>query len=386
MKKQLIKPCMVTLIAIFVCLILIFLAKPKITYIDNVRVNIIQRSFVDKQIKTMSLKQKIASLFIFHTPGTDIATIKNYLDAYQPGGLIFMQDNIPESINELSEITNQIQTNKELPYLFAIDEEGGVVHRLPDDNFPAANDLKTQSIQSTESAFHERALLLKKAGMNLNFGIVADVTDNPESFIYPRVFGGNPTNVGDRVSAAVCGESGLVLSTLKHYPGHGEAEADSHFSIPITTISLDEWQKRDELPFKQGINAGAQFVMFGHLAYNQVDTKPASLSVKWHEILQNQDKFEGVSITDDMVMLQQSNDPNYSDPVKNAVGAINSGNTMLLYVLDHGGGATLIEPGTLIDGVMDAVNKGDIKMNIINNNVRKTMELRHNLSHIINKN
>lgn len=338
----------------------------------------IKVSFVDEKLARMSLREKVASLFILHTPGTDAANLRQYLQTYQPGGLIFMGDNIPVALTDLTTLTGQLQTNSGLPYLFAIDEEGGVVKRLEADNFPAAADLKSQPPSLSQPAFRSRSVMLKKVGMNLNFGIVADVTYDTNSFIYSRVFGGDPVVVGERVAAAVDGANGLTLSTLKHFPGHGETTFDSHFSIPVTDISYASWQQRDEPPFVSGLKAGAQVVMFGHLVYSSVDSLPASLSAKWHNILREHDGFTGLTITDDMMMLQQSGDPNYVDPVKNAISALQAGNTMLLFVLDHDGYSN-IDPNVLIDGVVDAVKNGELSQKTINNNVRQVLTLRHSL-------
>ncbi len=115
--------------------------------------------------------------------------------------------------------------------------------------------------------------------------------------------------------------------------------------------------------------------MFGHLAYSTVDSLPASLSIKWHDIIRQRDHFKGIIITDDMLMLQQSGLPEYSDPIKNAINAINAGNTVLLYVL----GSDSIAPNDLIDGIVSAVDDGTISQDIININVKQVLELRHGL-------
>jgi len=340
--------------------------------------------FINKQLVSMTLRQKVASLLILHKSGSDVATLQNYLQVYQPGGLIFMGDNIPSTTNDLTIITSQLQTNPELPYLFAIDGEGGIVNRLPDDIYSAAADLKSQPTSATESAFRGRSVLLKRFGINLNFGIVADVTDDSNSFIYQRAFGGDPVTVGERVVSAVNGANGLTLSTLKHFPGHGETESDSHTSIPVTDVSYERWQQQDEPPFVSGIKAGAQVVMFGHLIYSSVDSAPASLSAKWHQILKERDNFESISITDDMVMLQQSGDSNYADPVANSISALQAGSTMLLFVLDHGGDSN-IDPNVLIDGIVAAVDNSTLSKTVINNNVRQVLTLRHNLPTMLTK-
>lgn len=345
-------------------------------------ITIVNVPFADKQLARMTLRQKVSSLLVLHIAGTDKATLQEYLKTYQPGGLIFMGDNIPPTLDQLTATTKALQTNPALPYLFAIDEEGGIVKRLPQDNLPSAIDLKSLPVADTKSAFSQRSTMLKQVGMNLNFGIVADVTSDPLSFIYPRVFGGNPLAVADRVAAAVTGANGLTLSTLKHYPGHGETEADSHNSIPTTAVSFERWQQNDEPSFVAGIKAGAQVVMFGQLAYSAVDSLPASLSAKWHDILKTRDGFNGITITDDMVMLQQSGDSNYADPVANSIAALNAGNTMLLFVLDHGGYSNF-SPNILIDGLVAAVKNGQISQKTIDNDVRQVLILRHSLPIIL---
>lgn len=344
--------------------------------IDSPKLPSPQELFVDERLSLMTLRQKIASLLILHTPGTDVININKFLQDYEPGGLILMRDNIPNNLDDLAVNINLIQVNDKLPYFIAIDQEGGVVRRIYEDNYPSAFELKSLTASETKTAFRNRSQILKDVGINLNFGIVADVTSAPRSFIYQRVFGGDPIAVSDHISAAVDGSKGLTLSTLKHFPGHGETLADSHNSIPTTDVSYQQWQSRDEPPFKSGIKSGAQFVMFGHLIYSSVDTSPASLSAKWHQILHDQDEFSGISITDDMNMLQQSGDINYFDPITNVVSAINAGNTMLLYVLGVGS----VDPTYLIDGIVAAVNNGAIDKGIIDDNARQVLLLRHSLA------
>lgn len=340
----------------------------------------IQPSLVETKIASMTLRQKISCLLILQSSNTE--DLIQFLSDYQPSGLIFMQENINSKTSiEIGEITKSLQNNPDFPYLFAIDQEGGTVKRLSEDTFASAYDLKNQTTEATRSAFYNRSMILKKAGLNLNFGIIADVTEDTSSFIYPRVFGGDPYDVAEKVSGAIDGEKNNVLSTLKHYPGHGETTADSHYQLPETDISYKDWQTKDEIPFISGIRNGAQFIMFGHLIYSSIDSEPASLSKTWHEILRERDKFKGIIITDDMAMLQQSGDINYRDPVKNAVKAINVGNTMLLYIL----GSNDITTNNLIDGIVNAVNEGEIEINLIDTNVKQILELRNSLSSIITK-
>lgn len=327
----------------------------------------------------MTLRDKVASLFILHTPGTNPTNLTTYLTTYKPGGLIFMGDNIPGSMDELRAVTDTLTTDKQLPPFLAVDEEGDTVKRLAADTYPGALSLPDKPPAATKEAFAQRSDLLKSVGLNLNFGIIADVSANAYSFIFPRVLGTTPAAASERVAQAVEGSKGRTLSTLKHFPGHGETSADSHSSIPVAPTSYDDWEARVALPFKAGIDAGADLVMFGHLRYTAVDQQPATLSKKWHDIIRNELGFKGLTITDDMIMLQNSGDPAYADPVNNAIAALQAGNDLLLYVLDHQGGRSVINPEAIIEGVTDAVQSGQLRESEIDERTRKVLTVRHEL-------
>lgn len=336
-------------------------------------------TYVDDVIDRMSLEQKVASLFIFHTPGTDDKRLTAYIQEQPVSGLIFMKDNIPANESALPALTSAITTDAQLPAFTAIDEEGGTVTRLPSDTFPGAETLRNEPPAATKEAFKQRSELLQRNGFNLNFGIVADVTDDESSFIYPRVLGTNPSAAAERVKAAVEGSAGITLSTLKHFPGHGETPDDSHATIPVTSISYEEWENRAAPPFTAGIEAGADMLMFGHLQYSAVDEVPASLSKKWHDIARNEFGFQGIIVTDDMIMLQNSGNDAYSDPVKNAVSALTAGSELLLYVLDHESEVSKVDPQSLIKGVAAAVENETISEEQLNEIVKKLLITRHNL-------
>lgn len=332
--------------------------------------------YVEEVFSKMSLRDKIASVFLLHTTGT---TPGSYLTANKPAGLIFMGDNIPATLDELKGITAALVTDPKLPPLLAVDEEGDTVKRLAADTFPGALTLPDLPPSATRDAFSKRSDLVKSVGLNLNFGIIADVTANPQSFIFPRVLGTTPAAASERVAEAVVGSKGKTLSTLKHFPGHGETVANSHNSIPAATTSYQDWKQRVSLPFKAGIDAGADMVMFGHLRYEAVDAVPATLSKKWHDIIRNELGFKGIIITDDMIMLQNSGDDRYKDPVANAIAALNAGSNLLLYVTDHQDPVSVINPSTLVDGVEAAVKDGRLSPTIIDENAKKLLTLRHQL-------
>src|SRR5690606_19562461 len=231
---------------------------------------------------------------------------------------------------QLTKLTQALTIDSALPPLISIDEEGGLVKRLPWDSFPGANTLRSASPSTVEKAFAGRARLLAKAGVNVNFGIVADVTGDSKSFIYWRTLGDSGNSAGRRVSAAVSGEHGVVASTLKHFPGHGAAPGDSHFAIPKTSLSLEKWRGRDAVPFQAGIDAGAELLMFGHLAYTAVSSKPATLAPEWYAIAREELGFDGVIITDDLAMLRATGIAQYQSLSSNAVAALAAGADMAL--------------------------------------------------------
>lgn len=333
-------------------------------------------AYADARLANMTLRQKVASLFMLHAPGTDAAALRGFVDRYGLGGMILMGDNIPATPEALAAQTATMRaSDAALPPLIGIDEEGGDVTRLPWDGQAGGDELRGQGPDAARQAFAARAALLKQVGVNVNFGIVADVSADPGSFIADRILGTDPASASARVSAAVTGERGTVLSTLKHFPGHGETDADSHHVVPTTPTTRAEWEARDLPSFRAGIDAGADVVMFGHLIYSGVDALPASLSPTWHRILADEVGFHGITITDDLRMLQDTGLPQYQDPGENAVQAIAAGNTMVLDVIPTGS-----DPDVLIDAVVAAVRSGRIPPARIDADARALLVLRHSIA------
>lgn len=340
-----------------------------------------QRSHVQEYIDTLTLEEKIAGLLILHTPSTNPDKLARFMEKHQTAGLILMDDNIPPTLREMSNLTTSIQNAApaNYPALIAIDQEGCSVKRLTTDTFPCAPTLGQQSPDATEQTFAQRSQLLERVGINLNFGIVADTTSNPESFIYPRVFGDDPQAVSTRVEAAVKGSTQHTLTTIKHFPGHGATIADSHSSIPTISLSKQQWLHREALPFEAGINSGVDVVMFGHLAYTHVDKRPATLSPAWHDIARDELGFEGLIITDDLLMLQQSGVSRYQKPADNAVFALQAGSTLLLFVNNHGSGETHIDISGLVAKIAKAVEDERLSEDTIDENLKQVLTVRKEL-------
>ncbi|KQQ51424.1 MULTISPECIES: glycoside hydrolase family 3 N-terminal domain-containing protein [unclassified Plantibacter] len=316
------------------------------------------------ELASMTLEQRIASMLMLHTPGTDPAALRAFVERYRPGGFILMGDNVP-GLAGLPAVTDALSPDPTMPLLIGIDQEGGDVRRIDEDVAAAADTLKSEPPEATETAFTARATMLAAAGCSVNFGIVADETADPTSFIYDRALGTSPDAAAARVAAAVRGERGAVLSTLKHFPGHGQAPGDSHSTVPSTSLGLEEWRASDAVPFAAGIDAGAEVVMFGHLVYSAVDPAPATLSSAWHAKLHDDLGFSGMTITDDMLMLQHTGLPEYQNPSENAIRAVAAGNTMLLYVLGADPSSTGVDPDVLIADIAAAVRSGRISEDVV---------------------
>ncbi|WP_203579561.1 glycoside hydrolase family 3 N-terminal domain-containing protein [Microbacterium hibisci] len=327
-------------------------------------------------VAVMSLRDRAASVVMGHIPTTDPAALRSYMESDRLGGFLVMGANVPGDPAALQALTAAMTIDPALPPLIAIDQEGGDVSRLPWDDLPAPYELQQADPSATETAFAGRAALVRQAGIPLNFGIVADVSADQGSFIHRRALGTTPDAAAARVAAAVRGEKGTVFSTLKHFPGHGAAPGDSHSSIPSTAMPKDQWLAGDAVPFRAGIDEGADLLMYGHLAYTAVDPAPASMSAEWHRIARDELGFDGVIVTDDLGMLQASGLPEYADPVANAVTALAAGNDLVLTVVH----STPETAPAIVDGIAAAVESGVLAEERLDEAATRVMELRRALA------
>ncbi|GAA1057289.1 hypothetical protein GCM10017608_34240 [Agromyces luteolus] len=332
-----------------------------------------------ERVAAMSDQERAASLLMLHAPGTDPAAMRALIDQ-GIAGVILMGDNVPGSEAELAALTGDLQGDPEAATLIGIDQEGGIVSRIAWDPAPGPYELRDQPAAATRDAFAARAAVLEASGVNVNFGIVADVTDDPASFIYDRILGTSPQASAEHVAAAVGGERGVVASTVKHFPGHGAAPGDSHVSVPSAPLSLEEWRAGPAVPFEAAIDADVELVMTGHLSYPAVDAAPASLSPEWHRILRDELGFDGVLVTDDMLMLQHNGLAEFADPGENAIRAVAAGSDLLLYVLP----ADPSEFGISVDGlaasIAGAVADGRIPSDRLEEAAIRVLELRRELA------
>ncbi|WP_249352935.1 MULTISPECIES: glycoside hydrolase family 3 N-terminal domain-containing protein [unclassified Microbacterium] len=307
----------------------------------------------EERVAEMSVAEQASTVVMGHVAGTDPVALHAYM-ASGLGGFILMGANIPATEAELQALTAALTVDPALPPFIAVDQEGGFVSRLHDDGFPASTSLKGLPVAETSAAFSARGALVARAGITVNFGTVADYTSDPGSFIHGRALGIDSASAAERVAAATTAQEQFVASTLKHFPGHGAAPGDSHRAIPSSTMGREEWRATEAVPFEAGIDAGASLLMYGHLAYTEIDPLPASLSPVWHDIAREELGFTGVAVTDDLGMLLSSGDPAYADPVANGVAAIAAGNDLVLMIA----GSDAQTAGAMAAGIGAAVDAG----------------------------
>ena len=326
-------------------------------------------------VADMSTAEQASSIVMGHIGGTDPAALRDYMKSGL-GGFILMGGNIPATEEELRTLTAALTVDPALPPLIAVDQEGGIVSRLPWDTFPASTTLKSRPVAETSAAFAARGALVARTGITVDFGTVADVPADPGSFIFGRALGTDPESAADRTAAATTAQEHFVASTLKHFPGHGAAPGDSHHAIPSTGMTKAAWRETDAVPFAAGIDAGASVLMYGHLAYTAVDSRPASLSAEWHRIAREELGFDGVAVTDDLGMLLSSGDPAYADPVANGVAAVAAGNDLVLMIA----GSTAQTATDMAAGIAAAVDAGTLPAERLEDAATRVLTLRLQLA------
>jgi len=225
------------------------------------------------------------------------------------GGVILFSRNIesPEQVWELNrDLQREAVAATGLPVLLAVDQEGGRVQRLkaPFRLIPPARELGTSCTpEEVEGLARQVGRELALVGFNVNLAPVVDVPRTPACPLWDRAYGSSGKQVARYALAAVRGYmSGGVIPVVKHFPGLGDTEADSHEVLPAAK-SGDPLREEDLLPFRRAVQAGAPLVMTAHLSVPAWEGQPATLSpVALQEWLRRRLRFDGVIITDDLEM------------------------------------------------------------------------------------
>lgn len=327
---------------------------------------------IDQAIYTMTLAQKVGQMFFIKNDGRFGA---EELENIPAGGIIlFAGDFRGETKTSLTEKINGFQEASTFPLLIGTDEEGGSVIRVS--SFSA---LSNKSFDSPRTLYAsggfdaisedavEKSELLISYGINVNFAPVCDVSVNPGEFMYQRSFGDSAEDTAEYVSLVVSKmKEQRMGSVLKHFPGYG-GNGDTHKAIVHDKRPYEQFEEADYLPFRSGIDAGADSVLVSHNIVECMDPDyPASLSVKVHEELRDKLGFEGVILTDDLMMGGVSD--GFSEE-EAAVQAVLAGNDMLLST----------DYAVQFEAVLEAVKNDEISEQRIEESVRRILRWKYNL-------
>ncbi len=344
-------------------------------------------------IKKMSLREKVGQMFFVRPEALDTTihwteyqdlpdyklqqvnkTMRDVSKDYPVGGMILYAHNIVDEA-QLGEFIAEIRTLNGSP-LLAIDEEGGRIARIANnENFdvPKYESMTAIAESGDPSEAYKAAFTIgsyvKEYGFDIDYAPVADVNTNPENIVIgPRAFSDDPETAAEFVVSYLNGlDSAGVIGTLKHFPGHGDVKTDTHSGYAETNKTWEEMLECEMIPFKAGIEAGAQMIMTAHIAAPKVtgDDLPATLSsVILQDKLRGELGFKGIIVTDAMDMGAITTQFGNAEA---AIKSIQAGVDVVLCSKDF---------TQVFDAVVNAVEKGDIKESRIDESVKRILELK----------
>ena len=335
-------------------------------------------SLVDETLAGMTLHEKVCQL-MFVTPeeltGEDGVTVagdatRQALENYPVGGIVYFAKNL-ESQDQVKEMIDNSQKYSSIGLFVATDEEGGVVNRLMDTvGTTYIGSMYYYKDDGDETAYENAYTIandMSALGFNLDFAPVADVWSNPDNTVIgERAYSDDYAQAAELVGNAVKGfNDGGVMCTLKHFPGHGDTAEDSHYSSAYVHRTKEEIMADEMQPFRSGIEAGAEFVMVGHLIVPDIDEVPATLSYKIATgILRDELKFEGVAITDSFEMESIADNYSVDDAV---VMSVKAGMDMILQPKDM---------ASAVNSIEQAVADGELSEDRIDESVRRILTLK----------
>ncbi len=331
-----------------------------------------QEKWVDSVYNSMTLNQRIGQIFVPKlNPETAAATkqsIARLVNDYGIGGLLFSRG----TINEYATLIDYAQSVSSIPMLITLDGEWGLAMRVKDTpKFPYNMTLGAiEDPQLLHDFGAEVARECKLLGIRVDFAPVLDVNSNPKNPVIGfRSFGENPLRGGTLGTAFAQGmEHNGVLTTGKHFPGHGDTNVDSHKALPTITHTLEQLDSVDILPFKMYIDSGMSGIMVGHLNVPVLDNSgvPSSLSKAIvTDLLKDKLRFEGIVWSDGLAMKGAS-----VQGANNCVSALKAGMDVLLEPLS---------PLSDIKAVIAAVNSGEIPMSVIEERCKKMLRYKYAL-------
>ncbi|MGX9931850.1 glycoside hydrolase family 3 protein [Virgibacillus salarius] len=310
-------------------------------------------------IEGMTLEEKIGQLFVVHVygqtptdPDYEDINLRNHrggknfqevIENYHVGGIIYFNwtGNIgmPLDAAQVNGLSNGLQEiamdqDSSIPLFISTDQEGGIVQRVTSPGTIFPGNMALGATRSEDYGTRSGSIIgeeLNSLGINMNFGPTVDVNMNPENpVIGIRSFGEDPNLVSNLGVAQVKAyKKENVISTAKHFPGHGDTAVDSHYGLPIIDHDLETLHEVDLKPFKEAIDAGIESIMTGHIVVPALDDSglPATLSEPiLTDLLREEMGFDGLIITDSLGM----SGANVVPPERVPVEAFKAGADILL--------------------------------------------------------
>lgn len=362
---------------------------------------------VEKILSEMTTEEKIAQMIMpsvrneGNKDGASITTftsdVEETIKKYGFGGYIFFAPNC-EDTYKLAALTEKMQraacsddSEVKLPLLLGIDQEGGIVNRMKDGTVTPGN-MALAATGDTKYALEAGDIIgseLAAAGLNVDFAPVMDVNSNKNNpIIGLRSFSDDAETAAEYGEAFIEGiEQNNVSTSLKHFPGHGDTSTDSHTGLPKIDKSETELEANELIPFKAGIDAGTDMIMTAHIQFPQIETEtyvskstgqkislPATLSKKiLTELLRDKMGFDGVIVTDSMIMEAITE---HFDEIDAAKLAINAGADILLMPGDIASESGIIHLEKYVKSVAALVDSGEISEDRVNASVARILTLK----------
>lgn len=331
-----------------------------------------QDQIIEELLSTMTVEEKVGQMFFVRCPDTGAVEA---VSQYKLGGyILFGRDFKDKTAEQVRNDISSYQSASGVPLLIGTDEEGGTVVRASSNpNLFSHRGLSPQALfaeggmDSIIQDARQKSVTLLGLGVNVNLAPVADVSTDPNDFIYDRSFGQDAQATAEYVSNVVkTMDAEGIGSVLKHFPGYGN-NVDTHTGVAIDERPYETFQTSDYLPFTAGIQAGADAVLVSHNVMSCVDNQlPASLSPAVHKELRETLGFQGVIMTDDLAMDAVAA---YAGDQSPAVMAVKAGNDMIITT----------DFQTQIPEVVQAVKSGEVDEAQIDQSVTRVLQWKYDL-------
>ena len=404
MKKELLRKIMMRGRQLFVVLVVLVSGLAVTSCSEDEKPDIPSIDDVESQLQKMTLREKVGQLFYVRpevldttihygqTGGIDAstddltkiklqavnATMKGVNEKYPVGGVILYAHNIDYEA-QLTAFISQIRALKGSP-LLCIDEEGGRVARIGNNaNFHVEKFESMDAIGKTGDAKNAYycgntiGTYLKKYGFDIDFAPVADVNTNPENIVIgKRAFSDDPAVAAQMVVSYLQGlKDANIVGCIKHFPGHGDTKADTHYGYAQSLKTWNEMEDCEMVTFKAGIQWGCKLIMTAHIGAPKVTGSdiPATMSsLILHDKLRKELGYQNIIITDAMEMGAITQQYTSAEA---AVGSIKAGVDIVL------GPQNFIEA---FDAVVKAVEDGTLTEQRIDESVRRILKLKKQIS------